>query len=232
MNRLITILLCVCGIVVCAFLAFIGYRQEQEAKKTQQSAPPEISCEELLEDIPDGVYSFTLSDSQPGKHFIYDDNDGDEIWDRVIIPVFPKGLKKLGRNYKAIILVMANIPDKQTLNEKINASTIEAAYWLTSPELDSNSYNRLAGKYSSLNFSQSRVLYSGYPKTIQSFGTYVFWAGAGGTILSMLMFGWQSFNLVLAGIRSESSQDDDDEDDQVITNRAGLPTKEELSQLK
>lgn len=233
MNRLITILLCVCGIVVCAFLAFIGYQQEQAATKIKEAAPPSFSCQELLENMPSGEYAFTLTDFQPGKHFVHDDNDEDGQWEKVIIPVFPKGLRKLGRNYKAIILVIVNIPDKETLNQKINAPSIEAEYWFTAPNLDTNSYNRLAEKYSSLNFSDSRVLYCGYPKNGKSIGTYIFWAGAGGTILSLLMFGWQSFSLVLAGIRSESKRHDEDDDDKsVITNRAGLPTKEELSQLK
>ena len=230
MNRLISILLCICGIVVCAFLAFIGYQQEQEAQKTVEKAPPKVACSELIKEIPADTYAFTLTDFQPGKHFVHDDNDGDGIWERVIIPVFPKEVKKLGRNYKAIILVMADVTDKEGLSQQVNAPTIEAEYWFTSSELDENSYYRLAEKYSSLNFGESKVLYVGYSKTAMSFGRYIFWGASGGAILSLLMFGWQSFGLVLAGIRSESNRHDDDDEEEVITNRAGLPTKEELSQ--
>ena len=229
MNRVIYILLSICGAVVCAFLAFFGYQQNQESHRSLEQAAPEYSCSELLDQFPSNTYSFSVTDFQPGKHFIHDDADGDGAWERVIVPVFPKGLKKLGRNYRAVILVISDTPNKDAVFEKMKSPSIEADYWFTSQTLDQYSYNRLAKKYSSLDFERSLVLYSGHEKSPSAFGKFLMFAALGGGLLSIVTLGWQSVSLVIAGIRSESSRlDDDDDEDQVITNRAGLPTKEEM----
>ncbi len=223
MNRLVIIMLCVCGAVVCAFLAYLGYQQQLAEQKTADAPPPEFTCKSLLESIPQDTYTFTLIDFQPGKHFFPEDLDDDGVWDRVIVPVFPSELKKLGRNYRAILLVVADTPNKDAFFEKINSPRIEANYWFTSQKLDANAYNRLAEKYSSMDFARSLVLHSGFPKSNSSFGKILLWAAMTGFGLSLSILGWQSLRLLISGIRSESQDDDDDEER--ITNRAGLPTK-------
>ena len=230
MNRLIVILLCVCGVVVCAFLAYLGYQQDLTAKQTAKESPPPFTCKSLIDRIPNNIYSFTITDFQPGKHFVQQDQDDDEKWERVLVPIFPSDQKKLGRNYKSLILVFADTPDKNSLFEKVQSDTIEADYWVTSQKLDSYFYNRLAEKYSSMDFSRSKIMYCGFPKSTKSFGMMLFWGSSIGGILSVLVLGWQSLNLVIAGVRSEANNEFDDDDEDVITNRAGLPTKSDKEQ--
>jgi hypothetical protein len=138
--------------------------------------------------------------------------------------MFPVDTKRLRKNYRAVIVNFVDVTSKDELDKKLSGKPIEAEYWYGSQTLDSRSYNRLAEKYSSLDFDRSILVYSGHPKSDVSFGNYLFWGASAGTILSMLVFSWQSLSLVIAGIRSESR---DDEDDEEITNRAGLPTKDD-----
>ena len=221
MNRVFSILLCLCGAVVCAFLAYVGYKQDQSDQQIAVEFPSH-SCEELLNEIPNDLSKFSLTEFQPGKHFVSYDDDENGQWEQVWVPMFPASLKKLNRNYRAVIVSFVDTPDKESLHKKLTSKKIDSEYWFTSQTLDTRSYNRLAAKYSSLDFNRSILIYSGYPDSQISLGTYLFWGGAGGSILSLLFIGWQSMSLVIAGIRSES---EDDEDDDII-NRAGLPTKE------
>ena len=225
MNRVFSILLCLCGAVVCAFIAFLGHKQDQN-EKTVAVELPAHACEELLETIPKNLSRFTLTEFKPGKHFVHYDDNEDGKWEQVWVPMFPANTKKLEKNYRAVIVSFVDTPNKEALHAKLEGKGIDAEYWFTSQTLDDRSYNGLAEKYSSLDFARSILIYSGYPNTDVSFGTYLFWGGVGGALLSLMVFGWQSFSLVIAGIQSESNQDDDDE---VIINRAGLPTKEEVS---
>ena len=225
MNRVISILLCLCGAVVCAFVAFLGHKQGQNEQTVAVELPAQ-TCAELLESVPKNLSKFTLKEFKPGKHFVHYDDNEDGEWEQVWVPMFPSSTKKLEMNYRAVIVSFVDTPNQEALFKKLDNDGIDAEYWFSSQTLDDRSYNGLAEKYSSLDFSRSILVYSGYPNTEVSFGTYLLWGGSAGALLSLLIFGWQSFSLVIAGIKSESKQDDDDE---VIINRAGLPTKEKVA---
>ena len=82
MNRVISILLCICGAVVCAFLAYVGYQQDQADQQIAVEFPKH-SCEELLQGIPNDLSKFTLTDFKPGKHFASFDDDNNGEWEQV-----------------------------------------------------------------------------------------------------------------------------------------------------
>lgn len=225
MNRLIISLLCICGLVVCAFVAYLAYKQQNEIRLVEQ-APPPITCEELLEKVPTGLQGLTLTEFRSGKHFVTDDADDNGEWERVMVPVFPSNLESLGTNYRAIILCIADAPDKSTLSSKLKSDEIVAEYWFAAQELDKASYSRLAENYKSMDFNQSIILYSGYPKS-EVANSVLLWGSLGGGLLSLLVLGWQSMSLILAGIKNESrrkQEADPESDDSQSGNRAGLPT--------
>jgi len=232
MNRLIIILLCLCSVVVCAFIAYLGYQQQIEDTSIKDS-PPQFSCSELLEEIPHDLSGLTLTEFRPGKHFVTDDNDRDGAWERVLIPVFPADTKSLKPNYRSIILSISDAANKEVLFEKMESSALEAEYWFTSQKLDPVSYSRMAEQYSSMDFNRSIVLHCGYPKS-DNVGSFMLWGAGVGALLSFLVLGWQSTGLILAGIKNEAMRAaaDDEEDDVLpdMKNRAGLP--EDLNEIE
>lgn len=223
MNRLIIILLCLCSVVVCAFIAYLGYQQQQDDQVAQESPPP-IACHKLLEHVPQGLTALTLTDFKPGKHFVTDDDSDNGKWNRVMIPVFPEDTESLSSNYRSVILIITDAPDKAKLFEKVKSPGIEAEYWFSSQQLDPANYSRLAEHYSSMDFSRSIILHCGYPKS-NNLGSMMLWGASIGALLSFLVLGWQSTNLILAGIRNESrrAEEADSEEDRYSSNRAGLP---------
>ena len=231
MNRLITILLCLCSVVICAFIAFIGYQQQIEDEAVKESLPP-IACKELLKTVPHGLNGLTLTEFRPGKHFVTDDNNKDGEWERVLIPVFPKDTKSLKPNYRSIILSISDAPNKEILFKKMESSELEAEYWFSTQTLDPVSYSRMAEQYSSMDFNRSIILHCGYPKS-NNVGSFMFWGASVGALLSFLVLGWQSTGLILAGIKNESQRAvESDEEDDVLAetkNRAGLP--EDLDEI-
>lgn len=225
MNRLIAILLCLCSAVVCAFVAYLGYQSTLKEQSAPQS-PPAIACGELLKRIPDDLQRLRLTDFKGGRHYVKYDNDNDGNWDRVFVPTFPEKLGRLKQNYRAVIICFADVANEEQLADKLNSPEIEAEYWYSTQHLDQNTYNQLAENYISMDFDRSVILRVGFPPGIASQGNIMFWGASAGLLLSMLAMGWQTFGLLLAGLRKESEEpDDDDTGEFVITNRAELPTK-------
>lgn len=233
MNRLIIILLCLCSVVVCAFIAYLGYQQQSEDEVLKDSPPP-IACDELLHEVPHGLSGLTLTEFRPGKHFVTDDKNNDGEWERVLIPVFPIDTKSLKPNYRSIILSIADAKDKEELFDKVESPEIEAEYWFSAQKLDPSSYSRMAEKYTSMDFNHSVVLHCGYPKS-NNIGSFMLWGASAGALLSLLILGWQSTGLILAGIKNEAQRaaaaDEEDDYDVVAEtkNRAGLP--EDLDEI-
>ena len=231
MRRIVGILLCICLLVVCALVGWFGHKQLQsdasDAGAGNVSPVDAVSSEELLKKIPKGLDEFRLTNFYPGKRYVADDADDDGRWERVYVPVFDKPLKKIRRNYRAIVICFADVHDEVELRKRMQAESINVQYWPFSQKFNYETYNALAERYTSLDFDRSIIVYSGFPKGVGT-AKYMFWGGSLGALLVLLAMGWQSVGLISIVIRksaaAERANDDEDDEELEFMNRAGLPT--------
>ena len=232
MRRIVSILLCICVLVVCALIAWFGHQQMQievNAEPGIQARLKSVTCEQMLTRIPNGLDEFELTQFYAGKRFVSMDGNNDGRWERVYVPVFDRPLKEIRRNYKAIVLVFADVTDVVELRKRLQQEALQAQYWPYSQKFDYKAYNSLAEKYSSLDFDRSLIVHCGFPKS-RGMAGYLYWGGAAGVLLALLGMGWQSLGLITIVIRKsaalEQAKDDEDEDEEDLEfmNRAGLPT--------
>ena len=229
MRRIVSILLCICVLVVCALIAGFGRHQMQEASNVVSADEvqlQQVTCSQMLKRIPDGLYEFELTEFYAGKRYhAFDGSDGS--WERVYVPVFDKPLNEIRRNYKAIVLVFADVSDASELRQRLQKKTLPAQYWAYSQRFDYAAYNSLAEKYTSLDFDRSIIVHCGFPKS-KGMARYLYWGGAAGVLLALMAMGWQSIGLITIAIKKsatvEKSKDEEDDEDGELTNRAGLPT--------
>ncbi len=221
MSRFVVILLCLFVAVACVCGGYFGYTRLTKSED-QPDLPTEITCQELLDKIPANLDLVTLTDFQPGKHFVSYDDDDDGQWERVFVPLFPLQLTKLDQNYHAVIVRFDDVRNKDQLSEKVKSQSINAQYWSMSQQLDRRTYWRMARDYSSMNFRRNVILYSGSPPA-RNFGRAIVIGSGIGLLVSMLVGGWQAFALMIAGIKHQIELENESEEEK-ITNRAGLPT--------
>lgn len=221
MNRLVVILLCVCAAVLCSFAGYTGYRAA-ESDPADQPAPRLISCAELLTDVPANLSELRVTRFKSGKKYVSYDDDDDGTWDRVFVLLFPDNLKRLTHNYRAVIVSMQGIADERELLATLAEPALDAQYWSRSQRVDADTRNRIAAKYNSLDFKRSVLLRFGYEPIVGS-GSVMLWSSLLGIVLSVAVGGWQALQLMLTGIRRESSATEE-EPEAPITNRAELPT--------
>ena len=226
MKRFVSILLCICLLVVCALTAWFGHRQLQshESGTVQLEQYP---CSQLLDQIPSGLPEFEITDFYPGKQFVAIDRDDDKQWERVYVPVFEKPLSEIRSNYRALVLCFADVRNSKELKQRLRHEAIKAQYWPYSQRFDFYTYNALAKRYSSLNFDRSLIIHCGFAKST-GMAKYLYWGGAAGALLALLGAGWQSLSLVLIAIRKsaavEKAEEEEEEEETEFLNRAGLPT--------
>ena len=141
------------------------------------------------------------------------------------MPFFPGGLRSLTKNYRAVIVCFADVPDRKVLDERIRTGRLDADFWYYSQTLDNKTYNRMASFYRSMDFDRSIVLYTGFPRQQSLVGNIMMWVATIGTVFSVFGFGWQSIALVVTGLRYGFGKTSSilDEEEIFATNRAGLP---------
>jgi len=204
----------------------MSYQAVAEANKSEVP-PVSTSCDEILNEVPGKISRIMLSGFAPGKELACWDNDADEEWDSLCVPLFPRKNLKISNGYSAVLVYFNGVKDRDSLNEILKSDELETDFWPLRQELDVATHSMLAQKYANLDFSRSPVLHYGYSAGNPVLGKTSLTISAALGSLS-LMGAFLSFvvGFFMKKPKRKISFDDegyDDDDDKPVTNRAGLP---------
>lgn len=185
--------------IITMFCCVAGYANQvwsEEPVEPGEAPPrtelPTMSCQQLVDgDLPPAS-RFSLTGFQPGKHFVPTDADQDGHWEQVVVPLFPADKKRLGHNYRSVLIYFGDIPDFDTLMARLKQPRLTVQYRPHQQEVDRYTYNQLAQHYRSMDFRKCVVAYSGFPETSVLASPWL--VGGGMLLLGGLIIGaWQTF---------------------------------------
>ena len=223
MLRFLPIILGGCVAIVSALIAAIGILALADYERLSDE-PFEISCKNMLTLIPNETFRFRLKDWNYGKSVYPVPVRDDGQWESVYVCLFPKQIKRLHRNYAAVVVRMDGVRGAEELKEIFASGKLDVYYKPTDQEFDPNLYSRMAQKYRSMSFTHCVQVHCGGPPPSDQFGRLCFYGGVGGLVVSI--GGVVLFYLCKLLISFLMRQKDPwlDEEPESVTNRAGLPT--------
>ena len=153
--------LCLCCVVLCAF---VGYLSKRAIKETKQISTEivELDCGSLIEKRPRKATGVLLKDYCFVDRVAAIDSDGDEKWDLVAVPLFSKEIFKSKAKYTSVIACFRDVPDWETLKQRLATQELKVNYRVSDQELDSNLHAMLAKKFRNMDFRNSPVVTVGY----------------------------------------------------------------------
>lgn len=223
MTRSVAIFMAIVLAIASAVAVCFGYMQREKVEV--ETPRVEVSCKDVFNgEIPKNVTDIILTDYQHGKHFVSFDDNGDGKWESVYLPLFPKSFKKLGPTYHAVIAHLVAVDDEQQLQELVSTGQIQLRYDASAQSLDPRTYNRMAGKYPSMQFGDN-VLLTSKPALKVDVSQLLILGGGIGIIISLLVGGYCAFMAMLDFLKRRIAKDDADFSSADIkrTNQAGLP---------
>lgn len=223
MVRKIIILLCLCCVVLCAFVGYLSMQVDEQADKREGPAT-NFTAEEFLSAPPAETGRILLTDFSPGKHIAHADHDADEKWDELWVPMFPNRNKRIKFGYKSVIVHFKGVESKEQLQELIADRELDTDYWPERQDLSPYAHSQLAQQYKNMDFANCVSLHYGFPSSNPLLGeaslllSKVVGAGALGIAFLVLL----SFLFIGKG------KDDDLSISEMVqnaatANRAGLP---------
>ena len=191
--------LCLCCVVLCTFVGYVSKRAiEDEASVASESI--ELDCDSFVNSPPKISKSVVLRDFVFVDEIATIDSDGDGKWDEVAIPLFsPKGFTSKA-SYSAVIACFRDVPDLETLHQKLAANKLQTNYLVHDQTLASRIHSQLATSFKNMDFANSPVVTVGYGQANPLLGEkslkYSYMVGAGAVGLAVLTLAY----LILAGL--------------------------------
>ena len=153
--------LCLCCVVLCAFVGYLSKRAIKEAEQVATEVV-ELDCGSLIEKPPYESTGVLLSDYVFIDEIASIDIDGDGKWDEVAVPLFSKEVFKAKASYQSVIARFRDVPDLETLKQRLAVDALKANYRVSEQTLDSNLHAMLAKKFKNMDFEKSPVVAVGY----------------------------------------------------------------------
>ena len=184
-------------LLFCCMAGSASSVQGENLAEPSDSPPPapsaRLTCQQLIDGELPPTSQFSLTDFQPGKHFVPTDTDQDGKWDQVVVPLFPADQKRLGQNYRAALVYFGDVPDFDALMARLREPELTVQYRPHQQNLERSTYNQLAQHYRSMDFSKCVLAYSGFPETSSLSSPWLI--GGGMLLLGGLIIGaWQKLN--------------------------------------
>ena len=162
------LLLCLCCVVLCAFVGFLSKRAIDEATEFSEH-PLEQDCSSFIDSPPkksSGIllnnFVFFNSIATIEDDIATVDNDGDGKWDEVAIPLFSEDSFKSKVSYTSVIACFRDVPDLKTLHERLSAKELKVSYRVKEQKLARPLHTQLAITFKSMDFRNSPVVTVGY----------------------------------------------------------------------
>lgn len=153
--------LSLCCVVLCAFVGFLSKRAIKETKQISTEIV-ELNCGSLIEKRPRNSTGVLLKDYCFVDRVAGIDSDGDEKWNLVAVPLFAKEAFKSKAKYTSVIACFRDVPDWETLKQRLETNELKVNYRVSDQVLDSNLYVLLAKKFKNMDFRNSPVVTVGY----------------------------------------------------------------------
>ena len=223
MIRKFIILVCICFAGCCAVVAHLSMKVEEEGEQLVGEGQP-LTCQDLLAEKPKVTTRIKLSEFAVGKYKADFDYDGDGKWDDVCLALFSSHKKKITYGYQAVLVNLKGITDEEQLDQLLATGELDTTYWPRRQELENAAHSSLAQSYKNLDFSRSVILHCGYPAENPVLGEASLELSkmAGGIALGIALLTLLSYLFKRRGPKNLSEM----EFDAPVTNRAGLPVKQ------
>ena len=153
--------LCLCCVVLCAFVGFLSKRAIDETAEIA-SKPKVLDCRSFIDNPPKRSSGILLSKFVFVDRIATIDSDRDGKWDEVAIPLFSRDGFKSRAGYTAVIACFRDVPDLETLHERLAANELEVNYRANDQRLGRNLHTQLAIKFKNMDFQYSPVVTIGY----------------------------------------------------------------------
>ena len=153
--------ICICCAVLCAFVGYLSKRAIKEAEQIATEVV-ELDCGSLLEKRPQESTGVLLSNFAFLDRVAAIDIDGDEKWEEVAVPLFPKEGFTSKAAYTAVIACFRDVPDLAALKQRLADNELKVNYHAGKQELDSHFHSVLAKKLANMDFKNSPVVTVGY----------------------------------------------------------------------
>ena len=193
MLRRALIVLSLCSTLLCVIVGFLSAQAMKESEQVQAEVR-EFVCADLVEKPPAESVTVQLDQFFRGKRLATIDNDGDQNWERLAIPLFPAAPQTHQYAYRAVILCAQGLPDEVSLDEALDSGELKVQYWPGRQQLERNMHSQLAQAYRNLDLEKSPIVFLGYGQEnpVLGAGSYkLAWTVGGASVLMMLLaFVW------------------------------------------
>lgn len=219
----ILIPLCLCCVVLCVFVGFLSKRAIKETAQVSAQFV-EYDCSGFIEKPPTKSTGLLLHDFISIERIAKIDNDGDEKWDAIAVPLFAPDVLDSSFGYASVIACFRDVPDIETLRQRLVTNELRAVYRVGEQELDSNFHAQLAVQFKNMDFENSPIILVGYDQGNPLLGetslklSYMVGAAAIGiAVLAVIC-------TALAGLMNRIPRPERRRKRKPTANRAGLPS--------
>jgi hypothetical protein len=236
MVRFLPIILAACVAIVSGLIGAVGVRALAIYEKLSKPPVP-ISCKDLLNELPEEVYHFQLTDWSRGRkvfpvYATIDPNEKDvgsvstqkREWEGVRVCFFPKG-QRLRNSYSAVILLINNIHSEEELDAFLSTQPVNFYCLPDKQHIGASLHSKIARKYISMNFKSCVLGEIGGEPHSDGFGKTCIQVGIGGVSIAVIglvcLYLFKGLCWLLK--RKKDSWYDEEESD-TVSNRAGLPS--------
>ena len=228
MVRVLPILLAVCTGVISALIGAVGLRALAEYEKLSVE-PMEMTLEQFASDQPEDKFRFHLTDLQHGASVYPEPAVDDGQWEQVYVCLFPKNLKRLGKNYASVIVKFEGVKGSEDLAKLLDDGELDVFYWPQKQSMPDGVRNRMATKYRGMLFEHRLHCETGGQPPSPDFGNSCIYAGTAGVSLSFIgIVGFYLLRMLFS--RRGRSKDWHEEETEQYANKAGLPSSWSNSQ--
>jgi len=153
--------LCLCCVVLCALVGYLSKRAVEEAEKISTEFV-ELDVGSLIEKRLSKSTGLVLSNFVFVDRVASIDIDGDGKWDEVALPLFANKAFKSKARYRSVIACFRDVPDLETLKQRLASNELKANYRVPQQEFDSTLHSILAKNFKNMDFKNSPVVTVGY----------------------------------------------------------------------
>ena len=153
--------ICVCCVVLCTFVGFLSKRAIEEAGRIT-TQPLKLECNSFINSPPKKSTGVLLSNFVFVDRIATIDNDGDNRWDEVAIPLFSPHSFDSKVGYSAVIACFRDVPDMETLHQRLAPGELQTNFCADEQNLRTTLHTQLATKFKNMDFRNSPVVTIGY----------------------------------------------------------------------
>ena len=190
MLRYLPLLAGVCLAVISGLVTIVGVCALADYEQVAAD-PLDMTYESFVNDRPDDVFRYRLTDIQHGATVYPEPILEDGQWEEVYVCLFPIETKKLSRDYSSIIVKFTGIKGSADLTERLKDDSLELYYWPEKQSLPKAVYDRMALNYRGMQFDRCLHCEAGAPTPSPDLGNGLVSLGIAG--MSTAVFGTLGF---------------------------------------